>query len=238
MIRKAIVNSSQSLQRRRWHAMPNRPFPQTHRIYSDGRELNTSSNLPLHSFTQQNHVVAHPLRGEDDNNSHNNNVNALQYPISLLNSTRSTYTLNSIHRRHNSILHRHYHTTLPAERGAAIVLTLASIAATAKAGQYVVEGYKDWKEATQAAAEEDEKRQAQGNAHGAADQQQQQQQDQQQLQDSSAHAKGDSSASGGAGAKGSANKEQPRENFFSKFFNLSVGSKFYEGELPFRLFPL
>ncbi|KAL7522577.1 hypothetical protein ACHAWX_007275 [Stephanocyclus meneghinianus] len=232
MIRKAIINNSQSLPRQRWHTIPNRPFPQTNRLYSDGRELNTSSNLPLHSFTRQNHLAAHPLRGEDDNNSNNNSVNALQYPISLLSSKCPTFTLKNIQRRHNSIVHRQYHTTLPAERGAAIVLTLASIAATAKAGQYAVEGYKQWKEAAQAPADDDDTQRPQGNTHATEDQPQQRDQQQQQQEeevDSTAHAKGDSSAAGGADAKETTNKERPRENFFAKFFNLSVGSKFYEG---------
>lgn len=118
---------------------------------------------------------------------------------------------------------REYHATPSNDRGAAIVLTLGAVAATAKAGQYVVQGYNEWK----ANAEIEEK---------------QRQDEEKQNQDDKANNPGEEAASesppdepsanadsASSGNSGSAGKTEKRENIFANFFNMSVGSKYYEG---------
>ncbi len=115
---------------------------------------------------------------------------------------------------HSLIQSRYYVSATPpkSRSGAALVLGLGTIAATAKAGQYAVQAYNEWKESQpspeEAAAEEQKKeREETMNA---------------------------SSGDGGDGGdttsstKGEAN-EGKRENIFAKMFNLNVGSKYYEG---------
>jgi hypothetical protein len=208
MIRNTILtNSSQCIRRIRCH----RSVPLQHKPLSDGEQIRTVSSLTLRPFQHPTNYAFYLNRDNEENTN-----NSLPQPISLLNN-----------KKYNATTTRQYHTTLPSERGAAIVLTLGAVAATAKAGQYVVQGYKEWTEASQAAAEEEEKRKAELKAQGI-DVDEQQKQD----EESTANAQGEESANqqskagGDAGKKG---KEQPRENFFAKFFNLSVGSKYYEG---------
>lgn len=131
----------------------------------------------------------------------------------------------------NTTIIRQYHTTLPEQRGAAIVLTLGAVAATAKAGQYAVQGYKEWK----VAMEEERKRQEleeknkpkeeESSTHKTT------QGDEAKSDSNTAGSSADNSTSQSTGKE--ANEEgsssSKRENFFAKFFNLSVGSKYYEG---------
>ncbi len=135
---------------------------------------------------------------------------------------------NNNNNNNNLTILRQYHTTLPQQRGVAVVLTLGAIAATAKAGQYAVQGYNEWK----VAAEEERKQQEleeknnpkkvekeDGSMHTAQDDTK---------KDESANTDSSQSQSTSSGAKA---KEEggKRENFFAKFFNLSVGTKYYEG---------
>jgi len=131
----------------------------------------------------------------------------------------------------NTTIIRQYHTTLPEQRGAAILLTLGAVAATAKAGQYAVQGYKEWK----VAMEEERKRQEleeknkpkeeESSTHKTT------QGDEAKSDSNTAGSSADNSSSQSTGKE--ANEEgsssSKRENFFAKFFNLSVGSKYYEG---------
>lgn len=118
---------------------------------------------------------------------------------------------------------REYHATPSNDRGAAIVLTLGAVAATAKAGQYVVQGYNEWK----ANAEIEEK---------------QRQDEEKEKQDDKTYYPGEEAASkpppdepsanadgASSGSSDSAGKTEKRENIFANFFNMSVGSKYYEG---------
>eukprot|EP00568_Trieres_chinensis_P002492 CAMPEP_0183300600 /NCGR_PEP_ID=MMETSP0160_2-20130417/6968_1 /TAXON_ID=2839 ORGANISM="Odontella Sinensis, Strain Grunow 1884" /NCGR_SAMPLE_ID=MMETSP0160_2 /ASSEMBLY_ACC=CAM_ASM_000250 /LENGTH=252 /DNA_ID=CAMNT_0025463045 /DNA_START=117 /DNA_END=875 /DNA_ORIENTATION=- len=111
-----------------------------------------------------------------------------------------------------TLIARSYHTTAPAERGAAIALSLGAVAALAKAGQLSVRAYKEWKDSLPEVPAEDEKTEA-GN-EGAAEGAQAKSEDQ-------AKAEEPKGKAGGAEGK--------RENFFAKFFNMGVGSKYYEG---------
>lgn len=117
--------------------------------------------------------------------------------------------LNSKHYRHHSlscttpitITNRNYSVTTRTEN-ATLVLALGTIAATAKAGQYALQAYEEWK-AHQ--PEEDP------NTTKTQD-----------TQSSSANADKSSSSSSKTSSNGA-----KRENMFASFFN--VGSKYYEG---------
>lgn len=104
---------------------------------------------------------------------------------------------------------REYHSTHPAQRGAAIVLGLGAIAAAAKAGQYAVVGYNEWK------SNQPEEPVIEKNKEAAAE-------DATGAQQKASGDKPDEKTDKKTG-------EKKRENFFAKFFNLSVGSKYYEG---------
>jgi len=114
---------------------------------------------------------------------------------------------------------RQYHITNINERsGLAVVMGLGAIAATAKAGQYAVQGYKEWKEARELEEKEMEKLRKENpemdeeNVNKSSDQQQD----------------GKSTDKESSGASEQQTNEK-RENIFAKFFDMSVGSKYYEG---------
>lgn len=166
------------------------------------------------------------IRREDGTN-HSNTLN-LQ-PISLLNLYQHTVYSSHQHQGNSNTVTtiRQYHTTPTQQRGAAIILTFASVAAAAKAGQYVIQGYNEYKAESQ---KEELKRREELIAKGI---------DPDKIEeeakfDSSSieEEKVDSSANEESKKKeeGTNKKEEKRENFFAKFFNLSVGSKYYEGE--------
>ena len=118
-------------------------------------------------------------------------------------------------RRHQrAIVVRPYHSTVPSERGAAVVLSLGAATALAKAGQLTVRAYKEWKE-SQPTAEEEAKIVEEAKRAEEAESGQAQAKDQ-----SEAQAKEKQKANG---------KEEKRENIFAKFFDLGVGAKYYEG---------
>ena len=99
---------------------------------------------------------------------------------------------------------RSYNVTTTNNRGASAALILASVAATAKAGQYAVQAYNEWKESQPPA--EEKKVEEETTAKMGEETEQQQQQQKKKTQDTG-----------------------KRENFFAKFFNMGVGSKYYEG---------
>jgi hypothetical protein len=139
----------------------------------------------------------------------------------LNNSTYSNITL------------REYHATTANDRAAVIALSLGAIAATAKAGQYAVQGYNEYRASV---AEEEKRNEELRAANKAAGIEDEETTAKAQGEDAAGDASADEKAStsdSNAGARGKA-KDAPRENFFAKFFNLSVGSKYYEG--MFRVF--
>jgi len=170
---------------------------------------------------------------DDDNLKTNRTNNILRHSSVKINNHWNTITTTPIQHNHtnnNLTILRHYHTTLPQQRGVATVLSLGAVAATAKAGQYAVQGYNEWK----VAAEEERKRQEleeknnpkpkeeeEANTHHTA-------QDEANNESASADNSSSQSQQSTAGG-GKAKTETKRENFFAKFFNLSVGSKYYEG---------
>ena len=117
---------------------------------------------------------------------------------------------------------QYYYSTTPSkERGAAIVMTLGAIAATAKAGQYAVQGYNEWKEGRDLEMKEQEKLRKENNG-----------------EEENAHDAGGGASNNTDGASDSntstnntqsSGTNEKRENIFAKFFDLSVGSKYYEG---------
>ncbi|KAL7554228.1 hypothetical protein ACHAWF_017641 [Thalassiosira exigua] len=122
------------------------------------------------------------------------------------------------------VIHREYHATVPPERGVAIVLSLGAIAATAKAGQYAVQAYNEWDAQRKV---EEEERKARGEEEEPAGAAEEGGKEQQQHQEAESASSGGPGASSGA-SSGSAGKEK-RENIFASWFNVSVGSKYYEG---------
>ena len=118
---------------------------------------------------------------------------------------------------HQLQTHRSYHATSASERGGpALALGLGAVAAVAKAGQYAARAYNQYQiEAKEAAEAEAQRRKEQGLPSEEEERAQQEAEEAAQ-----AKAKTDAKAKGDEG---------PRENIFNKFFNMGVGSKFYEG---------
>ncbi|KAL7528531.1 hypothetical protein ACHAXR_002499 [Thalassiosira sp. AJA248-18] len=119
-----------------------------------------------------------------------------------------------------TFIRREYHVTSYNERGAAIVFALGAVAASAKAGQYAVQGYNEWKIEQQKREEEEIQNSGAKEEEGG--------------ESSSADSKAsdDASSPGGNSDKSTqsgSTKEGKRENIFANFFNMSVGSKYYEG---------
>lgn len=131
---------------------------------------------------------------------------------------------------------RYYHSTPTQERYAAIVMTLGAVAATAKAGQYAVEGYNEWKAAQKKEIEEREILERQSKPDGREDEPFTTSEGGSGAagkSDSSSSQSGSGSGGGGATTGEGAEKaaEGKRENIFASFFNMAVGTKYYEGEI-------
>ncbi len=127
---------------------------------------------------------------------------------------------------------REYHATTNPEKGLAIVMTLGAIAATAKAGQYGVEAYREWREGM---VEEKEKREEDGAKGGSTVEKEEGGSSTSTNigSEGSASSSSSSSSSSRAGVEeegGGAGGGGKRENVFARFFDMSVGSKYYEGE--------
>lgn len=189
-------------------------------------QFSTLQAIPQHFLlNQQPHFATGlpPCRDEDDDNNKTDRTNnILRHSSAKINHWNHTTTPLQ-HNNNNLTILRQYHTTLPEQRGVAIVLTLGAVAATAKAGQYAVQGYNEWK----VAAEEERKRQEleeKNNPKPKEEEATHKAQDEAKNEDNSS-SQSQQSTTGGAKAK----QETKRENFFAKFFNLSVGSKYYEG---------
>ena len=197
------------------------------------QQLSTLQAIPQHF------LLLHRNEDEDNQKDCQDRYNIMSSAVMNLYNTQSTYFFRSSllqTSNHNffttsssSILTttREYHTTQPEQRGAAIVLTLGAVAATAKAGQYAVQGYKEWK-----VAMEEERKQQELDEKNNPPKQHEEESTSHKAQDESKNndtANDNSSQStSDSGSKTNA-KEEKRENFFAKFFNLSVGSKYYEG---------
>ena len=97
---------------------------------------------------------------------------------------------------------RYYHTTLHNDKGASLIMGLGAVALTAKAGQYTIQAYEEWQKNRPTIVEEESK-----------------QEEDAQNADTTNKESDDSSSK----------KEGKKENIFEKWFNLSVGSKYYEG---------
>lgn len=191
-------------------------------------QLSTLQAIPQHFLLNAQPHFATGLpscRDEDDDNNKTDRANnILRHSSAKMTHWNKTTTP----MQHNHTILRQYHTTLPQERGVAIVLTLGAVAATAKAGQYAVQGYNEWK----VAAEEERKRQELEEKNNpkpkAEEAATHKAQDEAKKEDNSNNSQSQQSTAGGGGGKAKT-EETKRENFFAKFFNLSVGSKYYEG---------
>jgi hypothetical protein len=129
---------------------------------------------------------------------------------------------------------QYYHTTTSHNAsGVAIVMTLGAIAATAKAGQYAIQGYNEYKAESESAKAEAMKSgtwkeedkgdtDSNNNTHNTSSHQQQ--------STTTEGGGGSTNANNaGTGAATGSSEEKVRENIFAKFFDMSVGSKYYEG---------
>jgi len=232
--------------------------PQQHRLLLFNN--NNNNNNYQQQSSQFSAVVGqqlpHPLcRNYNDDDDQQNGKRDRNHSNTLYNKSLATINLNNItvigntNRSMSSMqqttqnfntsttIFRQYHTTLPEQRGAAIVLTLGAVAATAKAGQYAVQGYKEWKVVME--EEERKKRQEleEKDNKKPMDDNTTKEEEEQQGEGKSDYTTGGSQSTtnngddGGAAAAAGNNTtdEVKRENFFAKFFNLSVGSKYYEG---------
>jgi hypothetical protein len=187
------------------------------------QEARTASSLPLYSSSNPHF---YKREQEDANRSHLNlqPISLLNQYNSLVSSHRHQHQQGKINYAYTITTTRQYHTTAPQQRATAIILSLASIAATAKAGQYVIQGYNEYK--AEREREEKERREemmSKGldpDADVTAEKFDDAQVNEEKKEESSKQQEG---------AKRE-KKEEKRENFFAKFFNLSVGSKYYEGE--------
>lgn len=214
MLRKAAITTAQSVRRR--HLPPT--------ALQQLSQLHTRSSLPLHFSNSSSSL--HPIPNHDEKSPKKQPPTIAL--IDIINTTHATHASSSYYYKtqRNQTTLRHYTTRTPApQRGAAIVLTLASVAATAKAGQYVIQGYNEWKEAREQqqaeAAKEEQIKMKDGEQPGTVD-----------TDETASGTMGEEKTDNKAhtGKEESKTKEGKRENFFAKFFNLSVGSKFYEGE--------
>ena len=219
------------------------------RLVSHGQYNNyRRSRCCFSSLQHDTHQLMAPTIDRDDDDEQHNKMHSraiYQYPLptihpshpSLLYNTSCTIigtTINNNNNYNNSNFtttttirqqqqQQYYYSTTPSkERGAAIVMTLGAIAATAKAGQYAVQGYNEWKEGRDLEMKEQEKlrKEENGDAENAHD------------------AGGGASKNNTDGASDSSTStnntqssgtNEKRENIFAKFFDLSVGSKYYEG---------
>ena len=102
----------------------------------------------------------------------------------------------------------------PKPESAAIALGLGAVAATAKAGQYAVAAYKEWKDSQPEEPIPSPDNDANANDNDNATQDQ-------------PNADADADANANASNKDAKKKDQKGENIFSQYF--SVGSKYYEG---------
>jgi len=132
-------------------------------------------------------------------------------------SSFSTGCSTSTYQPHQLQTYRSYHATSAADRGGpALALGLGAAAAVAKAGQYAARAFNQYQiEAKEAAEAEAQRRKEQGLPSE---------------EEERAQEEAEAAAQGKAEADGKAKGEKgPRENIFNTFFNMGVGSKFYEG---------
>ena len=207
-------------------------------VVSHGRYNYKRSRCCFTTLQHDNQLMASTLDRDrqDDDEQHKIHSRAIyqQYPPPIQRSQQSllynTCSTIGIVNNTTTIIRQQqqycYSTTPSPERGAAIVMTLGAIAATAKAGQYAVQGYNEWKEVRDLEMREQEKLRKE-NGGGEQD-----------TQDDADGASKDGGASTKNNNKQSTNENtntttggtnEKRENIFAKFFDLSVGSKYYEG---------
>mmetsp|Transcript_7370 Transcript_7370/g.11231 ORF Transcript_7370/g.11231 Transcript_7370/m.11231 type:complete len:295 (+) Transcript_7370:59-943(+) len=196
-------------------------------------QFSTLQAIPQHFLLhQQPHVATGlPSRDDDDddaqNKSHRSNI--MRHSSAKINWNNNNTAAPATMMQHNTnnnnlTVLRQYHTTLPEQRGVAVVLTLGAVAATAKAGQYAVQGYNEYKEAM----EEERKRQELEEKNNPKPKEEATHTAQDDATNESTTDNSQSSQSSTAGGKAKGGQAK-RENFFAKFFNLSVGAKYYEG---------
>ena len=105
--------------------------------------------------------------------------------------------------------------TKPKEKsGITIAMGLGAVAATAKAGQYVAQAYNQWKDSLPPEEEKENKSGSSQDEEGSKMNMNEKKSGEEMKKEEKKDAKND---------------DEKRENVFAKFFDLSVGSKFYEG---------
>ena len=214
------------------------------RLVSHGQYNNyRRSRCCFSSLQHDTQLMASTIDRDDDDEQHNkmHSRAIYQYPPptihpshpSLLYNTSCTIVGTTINNNNNNYNNsnfttttirrqqQYYYSTTPSkERGAAIVMTLGAIAATAKAGQYAVQGYNEWKEGRDLEMKEQEKLRKENNGE---------EENAQEPGASKSNTNGASDSSTSTNNTQSSGTNEKRENIFAKFFDLSVGSKYYEG---------
>lgn len=126
-----------------------------------------------------------------------------------LNNIDVNFKVSNHRRQQHSEIIRSYHVSAVTKKNpTTIILSLSAMAATAKAGQYIIRAYEQWKlsqpEKPPIASEPDTSSTKDENMTN------------------------DENKTGGSSTK-SKEEEGKRENIFQTLFNIGVGSKFYEG---------
>ena len=164
-------------------------------------------------------IVPNGQNNDEDEDRRRFQINPISIPAGAAYSAAfsSTGCSTSTYNTYQLQTYRSYHTTSAAERGGpALALGLGAVAAVAKAGQYAARAFNQYQiEAKEAAEAEAQRRKEQGLPS---------EEEERAQQEAEAAAQGKANAD--AKSKG---EEGPRENIFNKFFNMGVGSKFYEG---------
>lgn len=163
----------------------------------------------------------HHCRNDDDDNNKKKTSIGNPFESMTMHPQHQPQMLQHNHNRmHNLTSHptlqqsRSYSLTTRTERAPAVaIMALGSVALAAKAGQYAVQGYNEWQKNQPAASEQDGDG-ANVNAKG-----------------DDATASSDSNTGNAKKTAGDqkANNNGARENIFAKYFNVGVGSKYYEG---------
>ncbi len=183
-----------------------------HLVRSGKREYQGSQGSIQHSIFQNYHVCASNNKGcEDDEHERLQNKSMQNVSIGNKPLPAPSLTFTPALGYYQS---RYYVTsTKPKEKsGVTLAMGLGAVAATAKAGQYVAQAYQQWKESvpseekatSEKTKEEDTTMNMNGNEKGG----------EETKKDQKAEKKQD---------------DGERENIFKTFFNLNVGTKYYEG---------
>lgn len=118
--------------------------------------------------------------------------------------------------------HRMYSSTARPERGGPVLaMGLGAAALALRGGAMAVRSWKDYQAEAERAAEEEAERRKEAGLPPL--------EEEEEARRAAGGGQDKAEAGGGGAGGGSASDDGPRENVFAKFFDMGVGSKFYEG---------